>query len=62
MPWSTEVPLADVMVRVLKLQLRAERLALARKLKTAEAQARALGLPCDELRDARRTLIADTED
>jgi len=56
MAWSRELPLASVLVRVLQLQLRAERLILAQKIRAAEAQAHSLGLQAPNLRAARHAL------
>ena len=56
MAWSRELPLAPVLVRVLQLQMRAERLLLAQKIRAAEAQAHSLGLPASDLRAARHAL------
>jgi hypothetical protein len=58
MPWSSAPPLFQMVSDLLTLRLRAARLALVQKVRSAEAQAQALGVPTEALIKVRQTLAS----
>jgi hypothetical protein len=56
MSWARDIPLFAMMADLFTLRLRAERLALVRKLHVAESQITAVGGTPDKLREIRHLI------